>query len=136
MHGESFRTIIVYVDSYEDRVPSGRFFIAASKNEQPFYSLNQLLLTINRILDRGNFPQSFHELRAFQPMSATTDPPQAVSTSKNGAIATFSIRILFRQNATWQGSITWTEGNQEVSFRSVLELIFLVENALNLTQSL
>lgn len=48
----------------------------------------------------------------------------------SGAVATFSMRILFRQNSSWQGSLTWIEGNQEEYFRSVLELIVLMENAL------
>jgi hypothetical protein len=38
--------------------------------------------------------------------------------------------VLFRQNASWQGSITWMEGKQEQSFRSALELIFLMNSAL------
>lgn len=34
----------------------------------------------------------------------------------------FYIRVLFRQNATWQGSVEWPEGRRRVNFRSVLEL--------------
>ena len=55
---------------------------------------------------------------------------QSFFTNRSGAVATFSMRILFRQNSSWQGSLTWIEGNQEEYFRSVLELIVLMENAL------
>ena len=48
-----------------------------------------------------------------------------------GKLATFALRILFRQNASWQGSVTWLEGGQEQSFRSVLELVMLFSNALS-----
>ena len=49
---------------------------------------------------------------------------------QRGEAATFALRILFRQNASWQGSITWLEGEAEQSFRSVLELILLMDSAL------
>ena len=45
-------------------------------------------------------------------------------------MATFAVRVLFRQNASWQGEVTWLEGKREESFRSVLELILLMDGAL------
>ena len=41
-----------------------------------------------------------------------------------------SVRILFRQNASWQGSVLWREGGQEERFRSALELVLLMDSAL------
>ena len=35
------------------------------------------------------------------------------------------------QDASWQGSVTWLEQGQEESFRSVLELILLLDSALS-----
>lgn len=131
MRGELYRTIMVYVDSYVDCVPAGMFHFASDQDALPFRSLNQLLFDINRTLDREQFPQAFHALRVFHAPSIPTDPPRNTTLPKQGSIATFSIRILFRQNATWQGTLTWTDGNQEVSFRSVLELILLMDNALS-----
>ena len=43
---------------------------------------------------------------------------------------TFLLNIQDRQNATWQGSVTWVERNQRQNFRSALELIKLIESAL------
>jgi hypothetical protein len=43
---------------------------------------------------------------------------------------TFIIRILNRQNATWQGVVTRTDKQEEKPFRSLLELIKLVNSAL------
>ena len=42
----------------------------------------------------------------------------------------FVIRILDRQNATWQGTVTWADENETVPFRSALELIKLIDSAL------
>ena len=130
MKGELNRTVMVYVDSVEEKIPSGRFHIASEQDLEPFHGLCQLLMQINNSLDRENFPQSFAELRKFQKPSKQADASLTSANHKSGAIATFSIRILFRQNASWQGSVTWLEGNQEVFFRSVLELMVLMDNAL------
>lgn len=43
---------------------------------------------------------------------------------------TFVVNILCRQNATWQGSIKWIEGGIEKKFRSTLELIKLMDEAM------
>ena len=41
----------------------------------------------------------------------------------------FLIRIQFRQNSTWQGTIQWLEENKTLPFRSVLEMLHLMEEA-------
>jgi len=42
----------------------------------------------------------------------------------------FLVRIAHTQNATWQGKVTWVESNQIQDFRSALELIKLIDGAL------
>ena len=66
-------------------------------------------------------------------MTAPVDPDalQRAIDAVMPRFPTFAVRILFRQNASWQGSVTWLEGNREESFRSVLELIFLMDSALS-----
>ena len=43
---------------------------------------------------------------------------------------TFVVQILDSQNATWQGTVTWTEGRQSKPFRSALELLKLIDSSL------
>jgi len=43
---------------------------------------------------------------------------------------TFEIEVKFTQNATWQGQIYWAEKNLKQNFRSVLEMIKLMDGAL------
>jgi hypothetical protein len=43
---------------------------------------------------------------------------------------TFVVRIMDTQNATWQGTVSWTEENETQPFRSALELIRLMDSAL------
>lgn len=42
----------------------------------------------------------------------------------------FMVRILFRQNASWQGELHWLDRDKKRSFRSLLELIMLMQAAL------
>ena len=44
---------------------------------------------------------------------------------------TFIVKVHECQNATWQGSISWTERGVTKHFRSALELIKLIDSALD-----
>jgi hypothetical protein len=45
-------------------------------------------------------------------------------------VATFVIQVQFQQNATWQGTIDWLDAKKTQRFRSVLEMIKLMDEAL------
>lgn len=47
-----------------------------------------------------------------------------------GSKATFVVKVEFCQNASWQGTVAWTEQKKEQRFRSTLELIKLMDEAL------
>ena len=49
---------------------------------------------------------------------------------KDGA-DTFVVQILNTQNASWQGTVTWTGGKRKELFRSELELIKLIDSAVS-----
>ena len=40
---------------------------------------------------------------------------------------TFLVHIIENQNATWQGDVTWLDQEKKESFRSLLELITLMD---------
>ena len=127
--GNEFRTTIVCVDSYEHAVPTGRFYTPYLSEGVRFESLMDLLQKIENVLDGMDFPQAFTITRSFAPARVLEAAPVA-DRSPCGALATFSLKVLFRQNSSWQGSLTWLEGRMEEGFRSVLELLFLMNSAL------
>lgn len=43
--------------------------------------------------------------------------------------STFIVQILYQQNSTWQGTVKWVEAQKSQQFRSALELIRLLDNA-------
>lgn len=52
-----------------------------------------------------------------------------------GRDATFIIRVQYRQHSSWQGEIVWVDGGRRRCFESVLELIRLIDKALEETES-
>lgn len=49
--------------------------------------------------------------------------------AKKSQKATFVVQIQFRQNSTWQGSIDWIDKKVSQRFRSELELLRLMDDA-------
>ena len=49
---------------------------------------------------------------------------------------TFVIKILDRQNSTWQGNILWVDQQNEKYFRSALEMLKLIDGALDMRENL
>lgn len=46
----------------------------------------------------------------------------------DGKKKTFIVDIKDNQNETWQGSLSWVQGNRTENFRSALELIKLIDS--------
>lgn len=130
MIANEYRTIIVCIDSYQNSVPEGRLFNPCFSGALQFESLMQMILQIDGLLDKMCFPQPFDETRSFASVSIpllTVRPDQA---EPKGKLATFLVKMIFRQNASWQGSVVWKEQRREESFRSALELLLLMNSAL------
>lgn len=134
--GEEYRTTIVCVDSYEDRNLCGRFYNPYLTEGKNFGSMTHFLLEMEETLNTMDYPKSFAAIRSF---AEPPELPAAAARAERGILsgdkATFALRILFRQNASWQGSVTWLEGKKEQSFRSVLELVLLMDSALSIQQA-
>lgn len=126
--GEFYRNTMLCVDSYDKGVPAGRFYNPIGSCE--YQSLTQLLNRMENMLDEMELPQSFMAVRSFG-RNGEARIGQPETRIEQGRLATFAVRILFRQNASWQGSVKWLEGGKEESFRSALELIFLIDSVLN-----
>ncbi|MBU3200980.1 hypothetical protein LL037_12950 [Clostridium estertheticum] len=51
-------------------------------------------------------------------------------TLNMGTSTSFLVKIQYRQNTSWQGTIKWLDGRQTRHFRSCLEMMMLIEDAL------
>ena len=128
--GNQFRTTTVCVDSYENGVLSGWVYNPLWAEGQPFKSLSQFLLLMEQMLDEIGFPQPYNEARNFAPVKELPGQERISDRHLRGKRMTFQLQILFRQHASWQGCATWEEARKMQSFRSVLELILLMDSAL------
>lgn len=56
-----------------------------------------------------------------------------INTREDNAVVqngqTFIVEIECRQNRTWQGTVKWVEHGKSTPFRSVLELLKLIDSA-------
>ena len=128
--GEPYRTSMICIDQYRQGILSGRFYHPYLQTGQHFHSLMELLLQMESVLEQMQFPQSFTDRRDGLRTDRISLWTESDADAKPGKTATFTVRILFRQNASWQGSVVWVEGRQEERFRSALELVLLMDSAL------
>lgn len=117
------------IDSYEDGIFRGRFY-GPDGEEQMFPSLSQFLVMMETMLERMGEPQSDTTHRSFCTLLQPTAAALSQGRVRRGRLATFDLQIMFRQHSSWQGILLWQEQHREQSFRSVLELILLMDSAL------
>ena len=102
-----------------------------------------MLRIMERLFDSKGFPEAYMSPRAFDSARnnknihemeeniAVNDAMNPTSPlEQDGTRCTFEIAVKFRQNATWQGQILWTEKNLKQNFRSALEMLLLMDEAL------
>lgn len=128
--GNDYRSTTVCIDSYENGVPVGRFYNLYCPEGISFLSFSQFLLQMENMFDAMNFPQPFMARRSFGDLPASAEEKAASDNTRLGKLSTFNIKVLFRQNASWQGFVSWIEGEREESFRSALELILMMDGAI------
>ena len=124
VQANEYRNTLVCIDSYEDGVLDGRLYHPQLHSGEQFHSAIHFLRKMERLLDATKFPRAFGASAAGKGSAAVGTGP------RTGKIATFTVWVIFRQNASWQGSVAWLEGGSEQRFRSVLELLLLLDSAL------
>lgn len=123
------RKTTLCIDSYTDGVLQGRFY-GFDRKVQHFSSLSQFLILMEELLEQTNTPQSDTTRRSFSALLRPDPSDHPRGSIRPGARATFELQVLFRQHSSWQGTVRWRDQHREQSFRSVLELILLLDSAL------
>ena len=121
------QTILLSVDSYKNQSVEGRLWYAREEEEIPFGNLMQMVLGIETLL---NTPHPSDDRRECRRSGQPRPWAQSPAKPTRGALETFRVSILFRQNMSWQGYVSWLDGRQEKPFRSELELMLLMDQAL------
>ena len=137
--------VIVCVDGRIGNCISGRFYHSYSKEAGSFSDLGDLLFQMEHLFNELRFPYPSTNERRFIDTGAAAlaaSAPHAEEKrnkimkdeqllGQHGDLGSFIVRVQHRQNSSWQGRITWMEKNQTVYFRSVWEMMKLIENAID-----
>lgn len=130
--------VVMCVNSVSDGDAAGIFYHGYSENGTDFCNLDQLVIRMEEFFDEINFPQRATNERSFTErkpdggkMKKDKITDDDTLLSKHGDIGTFIIRVQHRQNSSWQGRITWMEEDKTICFRSIWEMIKLIENAVD-----
>lgn len=122
---------------YDDGTIVGELHSRYLDRPYVFYELVNMICIMEEIFDTNRFPQAFLSPRSFK---SGKHPARNREVGENRMIepesvnsapkSTFDISVRFRQNATWQGEIVWVEKEMRQNFRSVLEMLKLIDMAL------
>lgn len=134
----SFRFVIIYVDSFEKKCLGGRIYHPSFNHIKSFNSLIELLLIMEGLFDDLSYPWPSMRIRTFQNQLSHSEKKEFTNEKeakmhyleRKGKLGSFSVRVQFRRNASWQGTLRWIDKNKEEYFRSTLEMIMLMDNAL------
>ncbi len=131
---EDMKTSVIRIHSYHDKNLVGTFYNAYYGEEITFGNLTRLLLLMEDMMDEMDSPQVSIRSRRFgkgqKQQERASMAEQLLPMPHEEVIATFKVKVIFRQGASWQGMLSWTDTKQEVAFRSALELVKLIDSAL------
>ena len=129
--------VVLCIDRYEN-VLIGRFYHHFSADAIRFDSETDMLLKMEGFYDDMKFPFPGNNERHFverkeipvmkEEMTRVMEDEEMLDM--HGDLGTFIIRVQHRQNSSWQGRITWVEEDKTLYFRSVWEMMKLIEEAL------
>jgi len=124
---------IICVDDFKNGELSGKLFCGINQQATPYSGVMPLLSLIEGTLDEITPMQQFEQRRSLRRVMVPigeTGSWHASTTGDSGNLATFRLQIHFRQNATWQGELTWVEGKSAACFRSALEMLLAMYEVL------
>lgn len=139
--------MLVCIDRLQDGEIYGRCYNPYYSANPKFIALAALIGRMEFLFDGLSYPQRTLEPRKFRVRTARRRIPDAEEggmpmeepkekETPRGEKATFVVNVQFRQNATWQGTVSWSEQKATRRFRSMLELISLMNDALVEDESL
>ena len=136
--------ISVGIDRYGKSGYSGRIWHQYGDEPVRFTDMMDMLRQMEMLYDTWNFPQSSTDSRSFveKKNPVIQNPLRKAGAQmdvqrvqgRRGDKGTFLVCVRYRQNSTWQGHVVWAEKNQQQSFRSALELLKLIDSALDIKE--
>lgn len=128
----------ICVDEYRDGEMKGRIYNNYYEEPMEFSNVMQMLKKMEAMFDGFEYPQRTLKPRSFQGGQQSLAAGQAVGNARlwprvqeeRGRAATFYVKVIFRKNASWQGNVCWVDGGKNENFRSVFELLTLMDGVM------
>lgn len=135
--------VILRLECHEEAV-RGEFRHLYAQESEKFNSISEFIYKVELMLEQINVPQAntscrkgwgdptkckYGDDRTFPDRQwKFCKEPSMLGMGKPGQF--FLIHIRYRCNSSWQGEIRWLKKNCTMMFRSVLELIMVLENTM------
>ena len=135
--------LTICVNDINEGDMQGEFYHYYSEKPVVFYSVLDLIRSMEKLFDDLAFPQASTRPRSLVEKRAEEDGevnrkekliPWNELLSHTGKKGTFITCVKFRQRSSWQGEIFLKEQERKVFFSSTLEFIRLLDQALNQQQ--
>lgn len=128
---EYARTLNICVDSFDAQLAVGTLCSCRFESAWDFHSLDQLLIGLDAVTQPADtVRRCFSHPSPRDGAKQTWGESPANVRSHPGKMANFQLRMVARQHSSVQGDLIWIEGKQKMAFRSGLELLLLLRDAL------
>ena len=130
-YGEKYKVTKVCIDSYDDGVLDGRIYQYNSQFEEGISFRNTMaFLKCMELVNENADSEGHEEKRTFRKVEKTEIEKPLSSAVKQGKMATFVVKVHFQQHTSWQGTVLWCDKKKEERFRSAIELLMLMDSAM------
>ena len=130
--------ICLCIEDYENGDLNGTIWTPYEEEAISFKGFFEMVLIMDKLYDNWDFPQRTTSYRTFGKKNKMDDYHNPNSIRKRdpirdvkvfrGKMATFLVQVRYRQYSSWQGQVLWAEGKKKIHFRSVLELMKLIDS--------
>ncbi len=130
--------IVLCVDRNDKGTIEGRLYHGYEKEGIPFSGYEKVIRVAEELFNALGFPhmgtgdRDIHgrtrDYKKEEGMAKVMEDEKLLE--QHGDMGTFVIRVQHRQHSSWQGKVTYLDEDKTVYFRSVLELIKIIDGVL------
>ena len=129
--------VVLCIDEFVNDDLSGRIYHSYQVEATKIVNKIDALEKMERLFNELNFPFPGNNERHFVKQEEHIEREKKEKMVKDdeilemhGDLGTFIIRVQHRQNSSWQGRITWVEEDKTLYFRSIWEMMKLIDEAM------
>lgn len=130
--------IVLCIDNRDREMVEGRLYHGYEKEGIPFQSYEKVIRISEELYNALGFPYAgngdrdiYGHVHGYRKKELVRVLKDEELLEKHGDMGTFVVRVQHRQHSSWQGRVTYLEEDRTVYFRSALELMKIIDGALD-----